>query len=220
MPDYINTALGDGGRFNERRQLFNKNDPTPVRAYLRPLDEDTFPDDPSLTSGLAPRTRIGGERLEEVRPARAVPRRVVFGYFSAVRSSRIVHQHIQRLWDAHAFPKHFGASTQPDPSPQTVDQMYEDFQLFSYLPPEIAPSRAEFEDYAKPQKRADLISANLPRMGIVTTPPSSEGVTPPQASEEQWFNPFPVELVSTTPFTSPFRTGCAERLERLLGVNR
>jgi hypothetical protein len=167
MADIINVV--NRGVFNAPGQLFNSDEPIQggPQRYLRAL-----PDEQGSAVPVAPRpkrfTTLDGKQPAEIAEADApilsVP---VVGCLAAVRAARITHQHREKVWGPDSMVGLVAQTSAADPTPAQLDQMYSDLELFSYLPAQMRPTRAEFEDLARPQRRATVVQTSLAKAGVV-----------------------------------------------------
>ena len=210
--DTINTNVN--GKFNADAQLFNDNDPVaPPNRFLRP----TLDPRPEYERSPAPtlRTRFGEEERVAEQRKPSPYRKPLYGSFAGVRSARNVHQHEFDLWSPQAFPAVVGDDSRPDPSDADLAQQYEDYQLFSYLPPTMEVGEEEFRAMSRPSNRPAYLTENLENMGIRR---SMVGRGEPFAIGDG--DPDTRQLLIRSPFSRGLNRGCAGRLETLLGVNR
>lgn len=185
MADTINVV--NRGVFNAPGQLFNSDEPIQggPQRYLRALPDDQGPAVP-----VAPRpkrfTTLDGKQPSEI--AQADPPILVtpvVGCLAAVRAASIAHQHREKVWGVDSMVGLVASSYEADPTPDQLDQMYADLELFSYLPPQLIPTRAEFEDLAKPQRRPTVVQISLSKAGILITPePTQRPVLDDPTSDE------------------------------------
>lgn len=183
--DRIN-AMGRGV-FNAPGQLFNSDDPVSsgVRRYVQALPPDPGTETPTVTR---PKrfTTFGPQQPREVAEADPVPHvQPVVGCMAAVRAARIAHQHRNQVWGRDVLIGLVAASDTPDPTPDQIEQMYSDLQLFTYLPSNMLPSRTEFEDMVRPQRRQALVESRLTDLGIAV---QAQPVSTPLLVDEEVAN--------------------------------
>ncbi|HSW50414.1 MAG TPA: hypothetical protein VLH09_09580 [Bryobacteraceae bacterium] len=168
MTDRINIV--NHGVFNAEGQLFNADQPVAdaSRRFLRPIPPTP---DPSIGTKVERPKRFTtlnapSEAQKQTQPAEALVVPVV-GCLAAVRAARIAQQHREQIWSADSVVGLVSENGAADPTPDQIDQMYEDLRLFSYLPESMIPTREEFDDLAKPQRRTTVVQTSLSSMGIV-----------------------------------------------------
>ncbi len=131
-----------------------------------------------------------------------VPRTPVTGSFSAVRARRILHQYRIGFWSDAGIIDQLTASNAADPTQDQIDTNWANFQLFSYLPDALMPTKEQFSDLITPSKNATNVLDALPLMGIntsVVTNPVPTVVAPAA----------PASLPDPTPFASNLSQFCA-----------
>jgi len=130
-----------------------------------------------------------------------VPRTPIVGTFAAIRARRILHQYRIGFWSTAGIIDQITASSESDPSQTDIDNNWNNFQLFSYLPSQLMPTKEQFADLITPSKNASNVRNSLPSMGInttVVTNPLPNAIAPAAAS-----------LPSQTPFASNLSQFCA-----------
>lgn len=170
--------------FNTEAQIFNENAPSKVRRFLTPLREaQSIPGIP----GPDTRPRVLRDFTDETELPNAprvaaeqedLPREPLAGSFTAVRAARILHQHRIGFWSNSGIIETITGSLAADPSREQIDDLYDKFLVFSYLPAELTPTREEFADIVTPSKLAAVTKTALFDMGILITP------TPPDRDND------------------------------------
>lgn len=214
MPnDHINNL---DHTWNLEGELWNEDNPKPiVRRFLQPID-DSFDHEELNPKAKRPtndtRVLLDPAAAEKILAAQESPvrRTLLVGSYSAIRAARVAHQHRVGFWDEEGVIGYLGSSSTPDPSEDDIDQLYEDLQLFSYLPPALLPSREEFGDLAKPQKRTAVLRSRLPDLGLVLTIDN-------RASADTDVTNRPL-IPAQAPFIDNVSTFCEDELQRILGA--
>lgn len=174
-PDQVNAPQTS---FNEEQQLYNGVNPAnaPVYRYLTRVPTDLV--DPSGIQRVGPRvltdlvatssdTKTTTKTVSKLNDT--VPRQPITGSFAAVRAVRILHQYRIGFWSDAGIIEQVASSNASDPSQAQIDDSYNKFQVFSYLPAAITPTAQEFGDLITPSKNANNVKNALSRMGINTT---------------------------------------------------
>ena len=162
-PDYINLP---GVLPDSPGSLWGSNNPQRPRTFAQQIPRAPLADDrpkPQVLSKLSPEP---GERVVAQAPA-APERRVFEGSFAGLRAMRLLHQYRIDFWGDSSAVALLGSSS-GDPSEAQLDQAYDDFVLFSYLPPQLMPTKAVFRDMSRPTARSSVLRSSLPTMGINT----------------------------------------------------
>lgn len=170
-----------GKPFNQPGSLFDSDEVPQKVRFLTPLPQEV-PTPGSSSGDLRPRVRRRFANTEqEVRDlteeasiteiTAEEPRfRALIGNFSAVRAARVAHQHYIRFWTGGVLDQ-VTKSQDPDLSEDRLEQMYNDFLLFSYLPPSMTPSRDEFKRMVQPGKYPTYVQNHLIDIGIAIVGP-------------------------------------------------
>ena len=212
-PDLINSK---NQNWNTEGELFNSDAPGPkVYRFLQPLSDD-------LGDGQLPPTELRPTKSTFVNPdvqerinandEAPILRTVLVGSYSAVRAAQVSHQYRVGFWDSEGVVGFIGRATAPNPSDDTLDQMWEDFELFSYLPASLRPSEAEFKQRSLPQNRVALLRNNLNNCGLRTgANNTSDSDSRSSALEAQPLIPPPAA------FSAIGLGFCQRELDRVLG---
>ncbi len=176
---------------NQPTELFNNNNPPPAQHVVQRVQAPSAPSSPLVAE--RPRIRrTFGSTPEEIRaetPTQIVDtsvftaRKQLTGSFAAVRAARTLHQYLVDFWDSAGVIDTVVGQVEADPTQDQLDQMYDDFLLFSYLPSVMTPSKPTFIDMATPSKRAAVVQADLPNMGINTKVAQTQSDTTIQDQE-------------------------------------
>lgn len=214
-PDLINSQQHG---WNEPGELFNEDQPTPkVFRYLRarPENIDASPY-PSQEERAKKTTFVDPDVNERIKVTDDAPvqRTALVGNYAAVRAAQVAHQHRVGFWDSEGVVGFIGRASAPNPSDDQLDQMWEDLQLFSYLPPELMPSEDQFKQYAKPQDRVGVIRNNLGNLGLRDSSPNTADLDDRNGSLDN------EPLIPPPPAFSEFGLSfCQRELERVLGIS-
>jgi hypothetical protein len=159
--------------FNE--QTFN-GPPTQTRRILRQVSAPSAELTSSRAETRSGRTRtVFGASVEDFSKTSTVEApaplrsKTLTGYFGAVRAAQVAHQHRVDFWGQTGVAATVAASPLPDPSAETLDAQYSDLQAAAYMPDSLQPSRSEFDDLARPQRRVAVVTAAATKMGITNT---------------------------------------------------
>ena len=176
-PDQINERTTT---FNESGQLWNDNQSNLTKSfsYLRQVfDETQLPN--IAPDATRPKVLTDFSAIESDVSSSSVtsdttddvPRTPIYGSFAAVRALRLLHQHRIGFWGESGIVETISARNGTDPSSADIQNKYQTFLLFSYLPDELTPTQEEFGDLITPSKMPANIRNALPNMGItvVTT---------------------------------------------------
>lgn len=215
MTDRINDAAQT---WNNDGELWNDdNPPSGVRRYLRPL-----PPEGEVFNPKAPRRSVvrdfdpAFERAEQAEQD-LPPRHTYFtGNFASLRAMRVAHQHRVSFWGEDGPLRLFTRSDIPDPNSDQLDQQYEDLQLFSYLPPGLLPTRRQFEDLARPQRRQAATQGRLNRLGVVVDTGSSNGQDQDAADDRLVITTQQPLLPASVPFSGNLADFCTERIRETI----
>lgn len=211
-PDQINRQTQV---FNAPGELWNSDAPASKPRYLQPIKESVR--SPGIPGPTRPRVLRNfdpvaePEQISTVQPA-PPPTQTFAGSFSALRAMRVCHQYRVGFWGPSSVMRLLSQNRNPDPSQSALDQMYADFQLFNYLPDSMTPTREQFDDFAKPQKRQALLQSSLDQIGIR----SSQASTGATATDDRLSDIDSTVLPTPVPFRSSVTTFCTQRVERVL----
>lgn len=211
-PDQINR---ESQVFNAPTELWNSDDPAKPPRYLQPIKESRpatgvpGPTRPRVLRSFDPFSEP--EQISTVQPP--PPPTVTFaGSMSALRAMRVCHQYRVGFWGPNGPLRLLSQNRNPDPSQSALDQMYADFLLFNYLPDSMTPTREQFDDFAKPQKRQALMQASLSQIGVQQAQVS----TGANAVDDRLSELDSTVLPTPVPFRSSVTTFCTQRVERVL----
>ena len=205
-PDNINLQ---GVLPDTRGSLWGSN--TTRRAHTfaqsipRPQQPDARPPAPGVVTNL--NASIENGRVTTKAPPEP-ERRVFDGPTCAVRAARLAHQYRVDFWGDSSAIATLG-SDRGDPSEAALEQAYQDFVLFSYLPSQLMPTKAAFRDMSRPSARASIIREALPAMGINTTATTQQ--TP--QTIETYDDPSNLPLITAPPpYSETMGSLCANAL--------
>jgi hypothetical protein len=133
-----------------------------------------------------------------------VQRQPLAGSFAAVRAGRILHQYRIGFWSTAGIIDQTVASTAADPTADQIATAYQNFLIFSYLPPALTPTSDEFANLITPSMNTQNVLAALPLMGINTTV-----VTNPTPDTVIDTTVVPTVLPPNTPFANNLSQFCA-----------
>lgn len=207
-PDQVNAPQTS---FNEELQLYNGVNPPTPKSYnfitRKPDNGIAAPGQiPTATRKVLTDLNATASDTTTLKTVTAdseqIPRQPITGSFAAVRALRVLHQHRIGFWSEAGIIDQFAASKSADPTPEQINDAYNIFQVFSYLPSAIAPSAQVFADLITPSKSASNVKNALERMGIrtaiVTNPVPTLVVAPAAAT-----------LPDNVPFASNLSQFCA-----------
>lgn len=205
-PDNINLP---GVLPDSQGSLWGSNTPSRIRTFApsvpRPQQPDPRPPSPGVVTDL--NASVSNGRVSTVAPPEP-ERRVVEGPVSSVRAARLAHQYRIGFWGDSSAIATLG-SDRGDPSEAALDQAYDDFVLFSYLPAPLMPTKAAFRDMSRPTARAAVIREALPAMGINTTATQAQV---PQTIET-YDNPSNLPIITAPPpYSETMGSLCANAL--------
>lgn len=194
--------------FDPQGLVFNGVGPVrEPRTYVRRV-----PDEAGLSSkpAWAPKVRTSFANEGDVTaapvsagaPAQQVSYEQLTGSFAGVRAAQVLRQHQIDFWGASGIVEYAMASPGSDPSQAQVDQMYDDLQLFSYLPGDMLPSKEDFAAQVTPSRCAAAARMQLVTAGIIT---NNTWSTPQPATE-----PTPM-ITASPPFADKLTDWCAAR---------
>lgn len=214
MTDKINDI---DQRWNNEGELWNEDNPPPkTRRFLRPL-----PAENEIFGVQAERQKVIHDWNRETdQPVVAKedlpPKHTHFtGNFAALRAMRVAHQHRINFWGEEGPIRLFTSSDVPDPSQAQLDQQYQDLQLFSYLPDSMLPTRRQFEDLARPQRRAAVTQARLADAGVTT---GAQDQTDDTTDARLVISSQQPLLPASVPFSGNLADFCAERIREQINA--
>jgi hypothetical protein len=125
-----------------------------------------------------------------------------------VRAARLAHQYRVDFWGDSSAIATLG-SDRGDPSEVLLDQAYNDFILFSYLPAQLMPTKAAFREMSRPSARLAVIRDSLPSMGINTAAENPRV----QQTIESYDDPSNLPLINAPPpYSETMGSLCANAL--------
>jgi hypothetical protein len=196
LPD----SFGTEG-FNEDGRRFNADHSGERYSLVREVREASSP---IVTTTPVDET----EREEPSQPAK----QTMEGPFSTVRSTLVLHWIREQSWKANAVPRYLSQTRSSDPSARTMQQKWDDFQLFNYLPPSLTPTQQEFEDRSEPQKREAILMAAEANMAMSSVSHYQVDIgSAPVITQNEVTTPQPL-LPEVKPFAENLLDECVQRL--------
>jgi hypothetical protein len=193
-PDAVNTPASV---FNEQQQLWNNDNANLTLTFgtysrLPSEQQRANPADSAIPETL----RIPGQKTGAVESdfessqvqvnqeqSTDIPTVPIVAPFAMNRALTTLDMHRAGFWTTSAAIEAIAGSNNPDPTPAELDRKWEALQAFMYLPPDIAPSQADFKALASPSLRATYVRGQLAKLGIVVS--SALNAPTPKVSLQQ-----------------------------------
>src|SRR5271170_2865169 len=176
-PSQINVPAAP---FNTPDHLYDgtQSNVPPIFSFLQrlppanPLPPSPYPaGQPAVLTDFAATEMdaITGAVLIQSALADPIQRQPLAGSFAAVRAGRVLHQYRIGFWSTAGIIDQAVTSSSSDPTADQITAAYQNFLVFSYLPPALTPSAEQFADLITPSKNAQNVLNALTSMGINTT---------------------------------------------------
>lgn len=209
-PERINDPVSG---FNEPKRLFNQ-DETDIdrskRVVLHRINSPRPTETNVATTGRVQRqigaipsdvestTKVNSTETEKVDSD------ILSGSFSITRAARIIHQYDVNYWAEDGVVGYVAGSNLSAPSADELDQKYNDFLAFSYVPETMVMPKALFLSMSNPQARVATVLNAMPFAGIHVSSVRKEGLT---GQTETGAPETPAQI--PPPFATNLQSSCA-----------
>lgn len=180
-PDAVNAPASV---FNEPQQLWNDDNASLTLTYgtysrLPSEQQRASPSDSAIPETLLiPGQKTGAiesdfkssQQIESDQEQDTdIPTVPVVAPFAFNRALTTLDMHRAGFWTTSSAIEDMAGSNNPDPTPAELERKWEALQAFMYLPPDLAPSQADFNALASPSLRATYVRGRLASLGIVVS---------------------------------------------------